>query len=31
MVWMDQTEKGKELALAVYHRDDPEHSDGQAP
>jgi hypothetical protein len=29
--WMDQTEKGKKLALAVYHSEDPEHPDGQVP
>jgi hypothetical protein len=23
MVWMDQTEKGKKLALELYHADDP--------
>jgi hypothetical protein len=31
MVWMDQTEKGKKLALELYHADDPDHSSHQTP
>jgi hypothetical protein len=30
MVWMDQTARGKKLALKLYHADDPEQSD-EAP
>jgi hypothetical protein len=29
MAWMSQTEKGKKLALELYHSDDSEHF-GQA-
>jgi hypothetical protein len=31
IAWMDQTEKGKELALALYHSEDSGHSDDQTP
>jgi hypothetical protein len=31
IAWMDQTEKGKELALALYHSEDYGHSDDQTP
>jgi hypothetical protein len=31
MVWMDQTEKGKKLALELYHADDPDHPAGSPP
>jgi hypothetical protein len=31
IVWMDQTEKGKKLALELYHADDPDHSGHQTP
>ena len=31
MVWMDQTEKGKKLALELYHADDPDHPSHQTP
>jgi hypothetical protein len=29
IVWMDQTEKGKKLALELYHADDPDPSSHQ--
>jgi hypothetical protein len=31
MVWMDQTEKGKKLALELYHAEDPDHAGHQTP
>ena len=31
IAWMDQTEKGKELALALYQSEDYGHSDDQTP
>jgi hypothetical protein len=31
MVWMSQTEKGKKLALELYHSDNSEHFDQAAP
>ena len=31
MVWMDQTDKGKKLALELYHADDPDRSGNQTP
>jgi len=31
MVWMNQTQKGKELALKLYHADDPDQSGEAAP
>jgi hypothetical protein len=31
MVWMDQTDKGKKLALELYHADDPGRSGHQTP
>jgi hypothetical protein len=30
-VWMDQTDKGKKLALELYHADDPDHTADQKP
>jgi hypothetical protein len=31
MAWMSQTEKGKKLALELYHSDDSEHFDEPTP
>jgi hypothetical protein len=31
MAWMSQTEKGKKLALELYHSDDSEHFDQATP